>query len=391
MIEQYNQIGTIRFGISESDDYYAFAFPPGDFWTSSGDVWFFNDFYAQDFDRGTYEFYVVLHELGHAMGLSHSFEGDQTLSDELDYTNYTIMSYTDPDWAYFGSGGNREFTISQSYMVYDIMALQYLYGANFDYNAGDTVYLFDSSNPTSFTIWDGGGEDILDFSDFEYGCDIDLNDGAYSSLLYSSWSPKDNIGIAFDCYIENVVGSRGNDTIVGNELANEINGNAGDDTMYGGSGNDIFDWNEYYRDGTDTMYGGTGDDTYVLDDSASDTIIEYVNEGTDTIWAPTDYTLPYNVEILLGFGSLGNLNLQGNRLDNVISGSSLNDTLTGHGGADDFLLYLGMGNDLVTDFSASEGDEVLLAYGLETYEFTETLIGAIYSLSDGSSLELTYV
>ena len=65
------------------------------------------------------------------------------------------MSYTDPDWAYFGSGGNREFTISQSYMVYDIMALQYLYGANFDYNAGDTVYLFDSSNPTSFTIWDG--------------------------------------------------------------------------------------------------------------------------------------------------------------------------------------------------------------------------------------------
>ena len=124
-------------------------------------------------------------------------------------------------------------------------------------------------------------------------------------------------------------------------MANEINGNAGDDTMYGGSGNDIFDWNEYYRDGTDTMYGGTGD-TYVLDDSASDTIIEYVNEGTDTIWAPTDYTLPYNVEILLGFGSLGNLNLQGNRLDNVISGSSLNDTLTGHGGADDFLLYLGM-------------------------------------------------
>ena len=49
-----------------------------------------------------------------------------------------------------------------------------------------------------------------------------------------------------------------------------------------------------------------------------------------------------------------------------------------------------MGNDKVTDFNSDEGDEVLLAYGLSGYQFTNTSTGAMYSLKDGSSLELVY-
>ena len=49
-----------------------------------------------------------------------------------------------------------------------------------------------------------------------------------------------------------------------------------------------------------------------------------------------------------------------------------------------------MGNDKVIDFNSSEGDEVLLANGLTGYQFSSISTGAIYSLEDGSSLELVY-
>ena len=70
--------------------------------------------------------------------------------------------------------------------------------------------------------------------------------------------------------------------------------------------------------------------------------------------------------------------------------SSLMEALEGGDGADGFLLYLGMGNDKVIDFNSSEGDELLLANGLTGYQFANTSTGAVYSLEDGSSLELVY-
>ena len=133
VVEQNDQVGTIRFGMSDHGlgDAYAFATPAGDYWSSAGDVWFSNDFNGLDMGKGTYEFKTLVHELGHAMGLAHPHEGGaQTLQSELDYRNYTVMSYEDPSWAYFGSGSSQYFTISESLMVYDIQALQHMYGAN---------------------------------------------------------------------------------------------------------------------------------------------------------------------------------------------------------------------------------------------------------------------
>ena len=71
-------------------------------------------------------------------------------------------------------------------------------------------------------------------------------------------------------------------------------------------------------------------------------------------------------------------------------GGSLNDTYTGRAGSDTYVIYLGMGSDTVTDFNLSEGDNVQLAYGLEHYDYSVTLDGAVYNLSDGSSLNLIY-
>ncbi|MDB2467907.1 matrixin family metalloprotease [Planktomarina temperata] len=391
--EENDQVGTIRFGISQdemADNTVAFAWAVDDYWSTGGDVWLDTNHNGVDLGKGTYEFLNLIHEIGHAMGLAHPHEGGaQTLQSELDFITYTVMSYESPDWAYFGSGSNRDITISDSLMVYDIQALQYMYAANNDYNSGNTKYEFDPTKPNSLTIWDGGGEDLLDFSNFNYRCDIDLNDGAYSTIRYAGWNPENNFGIAFNTFIENVSGSQSNDTIKGNELDNEISGNNGNDTLFGGAGNDIFDWDVGSRDGVDTMHGGTGNDIYMLS-SASDIVIELEGEGTDTVYTPTSYSAPSNVENVFGFGNRGSLTIKGNNLDNVLRGSELNDIIEGGGGADDFLLYVGMGNDKVTDFNSDEGDEVLLAYGLSGYQFANTSTGAMYSLEDGSSLELVY-
>lgn len=65
---------------------------------------------------GTVGFEVLLHELGHAMGLKHPFEGPVVMPTALDRTSFTLMSYTD-------SGGPYS-----SYRSLDIAALRFLYG-----------------------------------------------------------------------------------------------------------------------------------------------------------------------------------------------------------------------------------------------------------------------
>ena len=162
----------------------------------------------------------------------------------------------------------------------------------------------------------------------------------------------------------------------------------GNDQMYGGPGNDLFDLAANSRNGQDIMFGGYGDDYYFFGEDI-DLVFEYENQGKDRIYLSetTEYTLPENIEELFGFGS-ASLNLSGNELDNTLRGGAGDDRLTGNSGADNFLLYADMGNDIVTDFDSSEGDEVLLAYGLNSYEYIELSTGVIYRLSDGSSLEL---
>ncbi|HEX8665517.1 MAG TPA: calcium-binding protein [Beijerinckiaceae bacterium] len=119
--------------------------------------------------------------------------------------------------------------------LYDISALQHLYGAA-EKNTGNDTYTFGNFSPV-FSIWDTGGIDTLSAAGSSSGALLNLNDTAFSSIGYSQdYSPDfpaKNVSIARNVVIEKAIGSEQADIIIGNETKNELTGNGGNDLIFG--------------------------------------------------------------------------------------------------------------------------------------------------------------
>tara|TARA_B110000914_G_scaffold53239_1_gene45833 strand:- start:50 stop:1012 length:963 start_codon:yes stop_codon:yes gene_type:complete len=142
----------------------------------------------------------------------------------------------------------KSYAIPSTPMAYDVAALQYLYGPNTKFNSGNTTYTFDPNIPEIKLIWDGGGTDTLNFSNFSESSTINLTDGSYSTIPFNGWFLKNNFSIAFGAVIENVITGSGADVIIGNSSNNVITGGLGGDTIDGDAGIDQAVYTENFTD-----------------------------------------------------------------------------------------------------------------------------------------------
>ncbi|HNB25565.1 MAG TPA: M10 family metallopeptidase [Alphaproteobacteria bacterium] len=406
-------VGDIRFGNSASvtnSSAAAWAYFPYDGFDSfeypeAGDVWF-DASYAPNLQLapGQFGYSTMIHEIGHALGLDHPFadvSGEVHLPASLDNQRYSIMSYT------LYSGATIE---AAGPMLLDILAIQYIYGANMTTRAGDDGYVFSNSTEEFKCIWDAGGHDTFDLSNQTLAATIDLRAGNFSSIgrKNNGAAANGNIGIAYNVIIEDAIGGTGSDKITGNDVANHLWGGKGNDTLDGGIGADTLDGGA----GNDTMTGGLGDDLFLVDsagDKVSETTTNAAGGGIDTVESQISYSLASfaNVDILKLVGT-GALNGTGNASDNQIFGNAFANILDGGGGGD--TLKGGAGVDVyvidsLADLVDEEGNadigdqvksSVLIAgaiTGIENYSYTGaaawtfTADAADNQLSGGSGVD----
>ncbi|CAN5190664.1 M10 family metallopeptidase [soil metagenome] len=364
---------------------YAYGPPVGAEQPVHGDVWVDESFAGNPFAARTFGFELLLHEVGHSLGLKHPFE-TPTLPAGYDFKTYSIMSYTAEDsfFNWSGGGGNISYnysdTVDYTPMVLDILAIQSHYGADTATGAGNTVYTFTNADLNGRqAIYDASGIDTINLSALARGSSVDLRPGAYSDLAYynvnaqiadltatfgagfetfirnamtdlTAYEWERNLGISFSTVIENVIGSANSDTIIANTAGNVITAGGGNDSVLALEGDDYL----YGGQGSDTLDGGTGVDYARYDDANyGNLFISLANPASNTGAAAGDIFL--GIEGIIG--GAGSDTITGDGAQNYLFGLDGGDYLQGGFGGD--LMYGGTGLDYARYDNANYGNLVI--------------------------------
>lgn len=173
--------------------------------------------------------------------------------------------------------------------------------------------------------------------------------------------------------IERVYSGWGSDTVTGDNIANILYAQGGNDFIYSLGGNDNVygeDGNDtiYTQDGNDYAYGGTGDDT-ILGEAGDDNL--FGESGADIIYGGSGIDNMFGgSENDMMVGDDGDDYLYGEAGNDELHGSGGNDWLYGHDGIDTIfgefgedkiwsgndadLVYAGLDNDVVYGGAAND-------------------------------------
>lgn len=453
--------GTIR-AANSSDPGTSYAFYPNAGLTG-GDTFIGPS--ARTPTAGNYSWHTMWHELGHSLGLKHGHETSVfgALPAAYNSNEFSIMTYATFIGDTQGGVDYETWGAPQTFMMLDIAALQAMYGADYTTNAGNTVYSWNpltgdtlvngsiaidpGGNRIFMTVWDGGGVDTYDLSNYSSNCEIDLNAGSYCDFnsgqsAYLGGGPNGGYarGNVFNALlfagntaslIENANGGSGADTITGNQANNVLRGNGGNDVMNGGAGTDTL----YGGEGNDSLNGGGGNgdvaygengDDYIYWGPPSPSTARYMDGGAgfDTIhgggttfgtvtfnlgagtydtgggfaetWVNFEHYYNYGTGNEIVTGSSANNRLQTGSGSNVLDGGSGEDVLYGGGGNDTLYggfftdtVYGEAGNDLIVvrgDATSTEfGDNTDGGADIDTLDLTQVVqYGVILSLVAGT-------
>lgn len=248
-------------------------------------------------------------------------EGNDTLEGGLGDDTYYVDNVLDVIIE-LDNGGNDIVTSSVSYtLAANFENLTLTGSADINATGNDTHNILTGNSGKNILVGGKGNDTyyVDNIGDSVVEAENEGTDTVFSSVSLNLGNHVEHVTLTGTANID----------VIGNDLNNNLKGNTGNNSLNGGIG-------------ADTMTGGAGDDTYYID-SVSDSVVELVGQGNDTVHTTLSYSLVgKELENIILEGN-NHINATGNSQANKLTGNTGNNILDGGAGADS--LEGGLGDD----------------------------------------------